>query len=61
MIKKVAAYKPADPDRIVFTDKAGLQYWTAELECSRDALISAIEEVGNHVVDVRNYLVLKPI
>ena len=53
-------YRPTDLERIVFTDKLGLDYWLAELGCSRDALFSALEEVGNLTKDVRNYLILKP-
>ena len=54
-------YLPLDSNRVEFADKAGLEYWMAELGCPRDALFSAVQEVGNHVKDVRSYLILKPI
>ena len=56
-----ASYLPSDPNRVDFSDKAGLEYWMSELSCTRDALFSAVQEVGNHVKDVRSYLILKPI
>lgn len=52
-------FVPDDYDKIEFNDRSGLEYWMAELDCTRDALFSALHEVGNYRKDVRAYLVLK--
>lgn len=52
-------FVPEDFDKIEFDDRAGLEYWMKELDCTRDALFSALHEVGNYTKDVRAYLVLK--
>lgn len=53
------SYTPDSLEQIDFDDRAGLEYWMAELSCTRDALFSALHEVGNYTKDVRSYLVLK--
>ena len=54
-----SSFTPNNLEKIDFDDRAGLEYWMAELSCTRDALFSALHEVGNYTNDVRSYLVLK--
>ena len=58
MSDDIQNYIPSDLERIEFDDKEGLKYWLAELGCSRDALFSAVEDVGFYTKDIRSYLVL---
>lgn len=47
---------PEDGKRISLTEAHELDYWTAELSCTRDDLRRAVEAVGHGAAAVRAYL-----
>ena len=53
-----SSYRPADLNKVEFSDRAGLDYWMTEFGCSRDALFNALRDVGESVKDIRDYLIL---
>jgi hypothetical protein len=47
---------PQDYDRINVNVESEIEYWSKELDVSRERLARAIEAVGEKVVDVRRQL-----
>jgi hypothetical protein len=51
-----ANFKPLDPGRINAIDPIEVRYWCRELHCSERELMEAVNEVGEHVAEVRQAL-----
>jgi hypothetical protein len=52
----LSSFKPLDPGRVNTMDPVELQYWCELLQCSQAQLERAIDEVGDHVAEVRQAL-----
>jgi len=51
-----SSFKPLDPGRVNAVDPVELQYWCEEFKCTKDELVKAVGEVGEHVAEVRKAL-----
>jgi Protein of unknown function (DUF3606) len=49
-------FRPLDPGRVNSMDPIEVHYWCRELHCSEEALLAALEEVGEHVTEIREVL-----
>lgn len=53
-------FKPLDPGRVNVIDPVELAYWCRELRCSEAELAQAVEQAGEHVAAIREYLESRP-
>ena len=49
-------FAPIDPGRVNSMDPVELDYWAECMDCSREDLVAAIGEVGEHVTEIRDAL-----
>lgn len=49
-------FRPLDPGRVNTMDPIEVRYWCRELHCTEVELESAIDQVGEHVTEVREVL-----
>jgi hypothetical protein len=50
------AFRPLDPGRVNTMDPVEVDYWCREFGCAPDRLQAAIDAVGEHVAEVREWL-----
>ena len=56
MDKETPHFKPLDPGRVEMLDQFERQYWCKVLRCSEAELTQAVDQVGAHVTELRDYL-----
>lgn len=56
MLEHPTPFKPLDPGRINIVDREELDYWRNELHCTEAELAQAVNQAGEHITAVREYL-----
>jgi hypothetical protein len=49
-------FRPLDPGRVNTMDPVEVEYWCREFGCAPERLQSAVDAVGEHVAEVREWL-----
>ena len=56
MSEDTTHFKPLDPGRVNVIDPVELTYWCKELHCTEAELAQAVNQAGEHVAAIREYL-----